>query len=308
MVLLHDMVSRYVINQWWVRRRGTVLGIGLLFSSILGSGSFPPLINWLIPRFGWRATYPILGLMIMGIMIPVGYLFFRNRPELFGLRPDGNLAPSRRTSDTTDQDPSTKKEEPLEENWSLAEVIRTYTFWLIAIGIGSMDALGTGLTFHIVSIFSDSGLSADLAAGIFFPMAITAALVSPAAGWLVDRYPTKYMLSASLVLMVVSLIMAPFLFTPALALLYGIINGVNGGMTNTIRNTVYANYYGRENLGSISGMTSTIGAFASGLGPMIFGIGRDLAGSYILPLFITALIPGTLAVMVLFLQRPRREA
>ncbi len=36
-----SLVSRIVINQWWVRRRGTILGISALFASVLGVGLFP---------------------------------------------------------------------------------------------------------------------------------------------------------------------------------------------------------------------------------------------------------------------------
>ncbi|MEM7801165.1 MAG: MFS transporter [Chloroflexota bacterium] len=306
------MVSRYIINQWWVKRRGTVIGIGLLFSSVLGPGSFPPLINWLIPQYGWRVTYPMLGVLIICTMVPLGYIFFRRNPESFGLLPDGEekreeREEKRKGSSEEGVPISTPiASDPIEENWTLAEVIRTYTFWLIAIGMGSMGALGTGLTFHIVSIFADSGLSSNLAASVFLPMSLTNALISVVSGYLIDRYPTKYLLSTALFFQVVSLLVAPFLFSTLIAFAYGVWRGVGNGITNSIRNTVWANYYGRENLGTISGMTSTIGAFSSGLGPIIFGVGRDLTGGYIWPLFLSAIVPLVLAIMVLFLKRPSR--
>ena len=36
-----SMVSSNIINQWWVRRRGMILGIGGVAASVLGSGIVP---------------------------------------------------------------------------------------------------------------------------------------------------------------------------------------------------------------------------------------------------------------------------
>jgi len=63
-----SLISRNVINQWWVRRRGMAMGISGMGTALLSSGSFPALINWLIPLYGWRSTYMILGLMIWAIV------------------------------------------------------------------------------------------------------------------------------------------------------------------------------------------------------------------------------------------------
>ncbi|MGB0386570.1 MAG: MFS transporter [Ardenticatenaceae bacterium] len=312
-----SLISRYVINQWWVKRRGTVLGISVLFASVLGLGAFPNLINWLIPRFGWRLSFQLLGAFVMAVMVPVGLIFFRNRPELYGLLPDGGgeaaLRPFDKLRAPQAQEPSEPEQaseesrERLEENWTLSEVVRTNAFWLIALGVASFSMLVTGITFHMVSIFADNGLSADMAAAVFLPMSITNALMGLLSGVLIDRIPAKYMLSVGLIIQVVALLMATSLSSPTIVLLYGVMIGLTSGLAGTIQSVIWANYYGRQNLGVISGVTATIGSAASGLGPLWFGVGRDLAGSYVPALLISAVIPLVLAVLVLFIRRPRRE-
>lgn len=292
-----SLVSVNVVNQWWVRRRGTVIGVSGLFVSMLGLAGFPILINWLIPIYGWRITYAILGLMLLAVMMPIALTFVRDRPEMYGLFPDG-------------VNPETKsnKFDPaqIEENWTVAEVIRTPTFWIVAVGIASISMMATGLFFHMVSIFDDSGLSTSIAASAFVPIAVTTALVNLSSGVLVDRIAVKNMLSIALVFQAVALVMAPFLYTTQLAFLYGIILGATMGLIRTVSGVIWATYYGRLNLGSISGITTTIGVIGAALGPMPFGIGRDLLGSYTLVLLISATVPLLLGIANFFVGKPQK--
>ncbi|MEM7119025.1 MAG: MFS transporter [Chloroflexota bacterium] len=310
------IVSRNVINQWWVRRRGFVLGIASLAASFLGTGLFPNLINWLIPQFGWRMTYVILGAMVISIMVPIGYLFFREQPERYGLLPDGATENTQTktvvTEGATTATGSTASTgstsvQPIEENWTAGEAMRTSAFWFIILSIAAFSMLVTGLTFHIVSIFIDNGLTADLAAAVFLPMSITASLVAIPGGWLIDRIDAKYMLSVGLITLTITILFSANISSPQLGILYGVIFGLGNGIQNVVGSVIWANYFGRKNLGAISGITMTFGAASSGLGPLVYGLGRDLAGEYWPSLWISALYPATMAILVLFMKRPTRN-
>ena len=94
-----SLVSNYTINQWWMRRRGMVVGISGVLMALLGMGAFPNLLNWLIGLIGWRPTYMTMGLALIFVMAPVGYLFYRSRPERYGLLPDGSVDQKRRRTE-----------------------------------------------------------------------------------------------------------------------------------------------------------------------------------------------------------------
>lgn len=294
-----SLVSTYVINQWWVRRRGTILGISGVLAATFGVAGFPNLVNWLIPQFGWRDTYAILGLILLFVMFPVGVAFYRSRPELYGLRPDN----SRRNSSE-----SGNSEEPREENWTLPEVRRTSTFWIISAGLASISMLGTGLTFHMVGIFADNQLSSTVAAAVFVPIAFTSAAANLGSGVLVDRIPVRFLLSAALLLQALALWMAQVLPNVAVAILFGVVMGSMMGLQRTVSTVAWPTYFGRLHLGSIAGFASTILIAASALGPMPMGIARDLLGSYNLTLTILSIMPLSLAVVSLFIRTPRRDS
>jgi MFS transporter, OFA family, oxalate/formate antiporter len=292
------LVSSYTINQWWVRRRGMVMGLSGLGMSLIGMGLFPSLIQRLIDDFGWRTAYPVLGISILVLMLPVGYLFYRERPEAYGLKPDGM---AKKASDAGTEDVPL-----LEEEWTLPEVLRTPAFWIITAGLASMSMLSTGLFFHAVSIFSDNGLSAAVAASAFVPVAVTTALVNLLGGFLVDRISARFLLATALVFQAVVLVMAHSFGSVSMALFYGVALGATSGLQRAVSTVIWANYFGRRHLGSITGVTTTILVASSALGPMPFGIARDLLGSYNFVLNLTAIIPLVLAVVALFLRRPQK--
>ncbi len=292
-----SLVSGYVINQWWVRRRGTILGISGVAVAFLGMGSYPNLVNWLIPQFGWRWSYAILGLILVFVMAPVGVTFYRSRPELYGRAPD-----NKDVSHDGDND-----ETPIEVNWTLAEVRRTTTFWIIAAGMAAISMLTTGLTFHMVSIFADNSLSSTVAAAVYVPIAFTTAVANLGSGILVDRIPVRYLLSVSLLLQVITLWMAPNLPNVPVAVMYGVALGAMMGLQRTVTMTVWPTYFGRLYLGSIAGFATTISVAASALGSMPMGYARDWFGSYTGTLYALSVLPLVLAVVSLFLRPPTRE-
>jgi hypothetical protein len=57
-----------------------------------------------------------------------------------------------------------------------------------------------------------------------------------------------------LVSLAMSLLMAPRLQGTTSALIYGIILGVTGSLQLTVSSVVWAKYYGRQHLGSITGV------------------------------------------------------
>jgi cyanate permease len=168
--------------------------------------------------------------------------------------------------------------------------------------------LGTGMQFHVVSIFADNGLSSTLAAASYVPVAITSAATNLASGFLVDRVRLRVIMAIALLLQAVSLWMVSYLNLVALAMLFGVVIGATSGLMRTVSTVAWAKYYGRRHLGSISGVTSTVLVASSALGPLPMGLARDLLGSYTVTLAVLVVIPLALAVASLFVDRPARRA
>ena len=88
------------IVTWFRRRRAQALsisGMGMATGGLLApllAAFFSPLT-----RFGWRWTAVASGLLVLAIGVPLAQVV-RNRPEAYGLSPDGRRAPPRRRGAT----------------------------------------------------------------------------------------------------------------------------------------------------------------------------------------------------------------
>ena len=112
--------SVVLVSNWFVRRRGTALGI-LLTGTSLGGVIVPPLATPLIERFGWRAAMILISLLIWLILAPAILLLVRSRPSEIGLLPDGDGEPKSNIAAAV-------------EGITFSQAIRTPLFWIFAFG------------------------------------------------------------------------------------------------------------------------------------------------------------------------------
>ncbi|MFN3651288.1 MAG: MFS transporter [Armatimonadota bacterium] len=289
------LVSLHVLNLWFVRRRGLAVGLkGVGMAA--ASACFPIAIHALIAAHGWRTAYAVLGLLIAATILPVGALLFRERPELYGLYPDGH------------QDGDDADRVVLEEEWTLADARRTALFWLLVVGSLLPAALSTGLVFHHFSIMQRNGVDQAAAATVFVPMAAVAATTNLVSGILLDRIQPRLLLSVGQGLLAAALLMATQVRSAEAAWLYGALLGMMQGMQGAISGTAWAHYFGRTNHGAIKGFAFTVMVGGSAFGPLPFAWGLELFGSYAPVLGLAALLPLSAAAWALFVRPPSRKS
>jgi sugar phosphate permease len=285
------LVSTTMINQWWRTKRGRVMGLVGLLSAVLGTGCFPPVIHFLIEEWGWRGSFLWEAAFMLLIMAPIAFLLARHRPEDHGLSTDGD-APS--------PDPDRVVEV---EGMTKAEAQKTLIFWVATLGIGLQAMLVTGLHFHAVGIFQDKGLSAAMAAAAYLPIATTASVVTFFSGWWVERLSVVKLLAFSLLFLAAALLGATQLGDSVPVLGYALLLGTTGGLFRTVSGVIWSQLFGRKALGAITGAATTFMVAGSAFGPLPMGWARDRFGSFDEMLALLALLPVTLALVTLLLEK-----
>ena len=291
------LVSENAINRWWVRRRGMALGISGMFVSVFSLGIATRITNFLIQRYEWQNAYRITGIFIICMILPLGLFLLRNRPEDFGLQPDGFKI--------DDKKPVIKP--ILEENWTRAEALHVPVFWVLAISNAMASMMYAGLFFHLISILNENGLGSSAAVDIYLPISIITAIITFTCGMFIDRLPVKPMLALAMGIQGLSLGVLPFVTTPDMLNLFGILVGITDGLFIPIGGIIWATYFGRDHLGSITGITTTLTISGSSFGPLLFGMLRDFTGSYQLITLFSAGFSILLAVIVIFTKKPAKN-
>lgn len=288
-----QMSSDNAIAQWFIKNRGKAIGVASLGAS-MAMGVFPLITLAIIDGVGWRRAYVVLGIIVLTTILPAAAAFLRDRPEDFGLIPDGGSVDSDEVQPT------------IEEHWRLKEAVRTPAFWIISLSIIMISAIGTGLMFHQISIFDSAGLDAQLAAANYFPIALFAALATVVTGFLLDRVRKALVLVVAMLFLAGSLVMVQLMNSASTAFAYGVTLGIAQGMFRPIGSVLLPGFFGRRYLGEIMGFVSMLTAGASAFGPFPMGMAFDLFGGYNEVLRLFMVFPLVMAVASLFLKRPSR--
>ena len=175
-------------------------------------------------------------------------------------------------------------------------------FYLLVMGAASMSMLVTSLHVEYTGILKMHGLEAQTAATMFTISGISAAILMPIVGRLLDLLPTKWMYFAGLCVQAASLLSITMVDGLPSAVVFAMIFGLNNAVTMTFIGYMWPRYFGRKHLGSIQGTGQMIVIFGASLGPLPLGWALDTWGEYDTMLQILAIIPLAIAVLVAVLM------
>lgn len=283
-----------ILAQWFRSRRGLVVGITVVVTWLF-QAIYIPWLQGFLETYSWRQAWQIIGLVVGLVVVPLIWLLMRDRPENFGLLPDG-VPPDQSSAGLA-----------AEDNWTLAEAQRTVIFWIFAVGRFLTPAIGSALILHQVSIFGELGYEPQVAAQTFGMMSVVAAASSLFMGVMVDRVRPGLVMVVQLGATVLTMLLAMMMTAPWLLVVYALAFGVNIALGGVFDNSVWANLFGREHLGEIRGFSGTMMSIGAAVGPILFGWSFDALGSYNVMFLIFIALSVVQMVLAWFAPRPRRK-
>jgi MFS family permease len=252
-------------SQWFVRARGTAVGIALTGSS-LGGVVFPPIILMLISAHGWRDAFAYMAIFPV-ILFVLAFLLVRS-PKDMGIAPlgagevvkGGGAAPS--PNDLT-----------------YPQAIRTVSFWALTfVAMASFYSI-LSLAAHLFLHMRDMGFDPKTAAGaigLLFGLGLISKFLF---GMLSDLLNPRVVFVSNVGIMLVGvLLMASFNKEVIWA---GIaITGFGWGGLYTLIQLQTVNNFGVSHTGKILGTITMLDACAGGLGIWLTGVMFDKFGNY----------------------------
>jgi MFS transporter, OFA family, oxalate/formate antiporter len=292
------------VGKWFFRRRGRAMGL-LFFAVSAGVIILAPTVQLIIGLWGWRVAWMFLGALMFVLGVIPSALLVRRQPEDLGLPVDG-------IGDVPDSTDGDAPEEPAppagdqEEQWLLAEVVRTPAFWLILISLFIVSSGVSGIGLHLMPHLIQQGLSPGAAVGAISIMSTSGALGALLMGFLADRVSPRLMMVLAYLLGAVSMLVLLVTDTMWEAYVFAVLQGLVMTGINTLAPILWASYYGRTSLGSIYGLSRASQICGFAVGPLAAGIAFDLTGSYSIAIVCFAGLAMLGTLVVLASRRPRK--
>jgi MFS transporter, OFA family, oxalate/formate antiporter len=278
-----ELATSTVISNWFIRRRSFALA---LFGVTHGTGlAVTPLIaQQLITAWGWRSAWACLGLYTMAVGSIPALLLMARRPEDMSLEPDPVPARSGRAEavapkSADDYIGKSDARRTRERQFTLRQALQTRAFWVLAIFSASGFMAQAGISLHQVAHYIRqelSGPSAAIMASVFAGAQVPGGLLWSS---LTRRTPVRVALALSGLCVALGAVGTAFSSTLAHGIVSaGIVGGGVGGFHVLLR-LAWADYYGRQHLGTIRGITSPMQIGGQAVGPIAAGFVFDASGS-----------------------------
>jgi len=272
------------VARWFVKRRGTALGITVAGIGI-GTLVLAPFAQFLIFRFDWRSAYLILAGLFFIIVFPVSRLMRRD-PSEKGLRPYG--------AEETPVGDKPGDNSPLSlVHFTVRQATKTKSFWLLFVVYVLVLIPIQIVMVHLKAYAVHLGvaeMTAAIALGLVGGASIVGRIVM---GRVSDRIGRKASFIIVFLLMAVMMLWLLEARQPWQFYLFSAIFGFGYGGFVPLVPAVVGDWFGMKFHGSILGILSLSVGIGGAIGPLLAGYVFDITGSYDI-----AIILGAVALFI----------
>jgi len=280
-----------VMAKWFPDKRGLAVGLAVAGYGG-GSAIFGPMANlWLIPKYGWRTTFSILGVVFFGMTV-VGAFLLKNPPV--GYRPAGWApAPASKSAATTYE-------------FSPGEMWRTAPAWFMWVGY----ALGCSAGLMVISQLVPFARSMNISSEALKTMTLVVGAAGSASGRVLSGWMSDALgrLNVLRLMIGISIVAMPLLYLTgsSVALLYVMVFVVYWcfGTQLSVNASTTSDFWGTKNAGINYGLLFTAYGVAGIIGPKIGGALFDRYKNYQAAFYTAAALAAVALLFEMLARRP----
>jgi len=278
------------VAKWFVKRRGIMTSI-LISAHGTCEMIVPPLSGWMIMTQGWRQSYFILGVSVIGFIL-IASQFIRREPGQEGLLPYGESLVKQEN-----------QQAPALGGYALKEALHFREFWILGAILFCLFFGHSFIYTHIVIHATGLGISRTAAVNIISIIGGTYIVSLNVSGTIADRIGKRPVIAFGFLL--VTIVFLGLIAAKELWMLYllAFIFGFGRGSVIAPMPPLVADIFGLKSLGVITGSIFFGLTVSMVVGPMLTGYIFDVTESYFLA-FVTCGSIAILGFMLTFLVRP----
>jgi len=282
-----------IVNNWFIRKRSIAMSSAM--SGIHIAGLLVSVLAIVIDNFGFRNATTGIGVFVLLVCLPMTK-FIRNRPEEYGLQPDGNIPPS------TNSGPEAYVSEP---DFTAREALRTRAFWIIAFVHLSSSVAIVSLALHLVPKLTDMGMSLSSAGIVVLTYTAIALPSQTIAGYMADRVPKTAAIFVFIAFQAVGIMVIALADSLPMVYLFAVLYGIGFGGRVPLLTAIRGDYFGRKSFATIMGLSQLPNNLGMIVAPLFAGYMFDETGSYLIPFSVFAGLTALGGVAIWFASRPK---
>jgi nitrate/nitrite transporter NarK len=300
----HAVTWPVIISRWFRRKRGLAIGLAVT-GPIFGSPIV--ILNAQIEEaYGWRVVLIGYGIIIL-FGVTLLSMLVRDRPEPYGLRPDGDPPEEGASTDRlTGLSPR-----PPDTGLTLHAVLRTKEFWLFTSYLSGTFTVNSAFQVHMIPYFQqDIGLTAAWAAVVMSMVFIISGIGRVGGGYLLDKMDYRFVLAVVAAMMGFALLYLQMVDVGTVSgtLPFALMFGVSFGCLVPMRGAVGSIMFGTRAIGKVLGLLQGAPIAAGVIGPLVMGIIFDLNGNYSVAIWGLIVISALMVPLSLAMASPAELA
>ena len=271
--ILVSLLGPILINRWFTKNAGLMLGIQMAFVGLFGA-VLQPFTSVLIAADGWRYSYFIIGGLTFVVVIAAAILLLRNKPEDKGLLPYGAEI----------EDGSTGAEVKVSNQAAIEisekEAIHSASFFLLLFFMIAITGVGV-FTQHIPTFGGTRGLTIEETGRALAFASVGNAIGSVAIGVICDRIGSLKTCFGIIGLGLITVV--GFLISGHSFFIFGLLTFIHGLVTSGIMvlaPILTITFYGKKDYEKIYAKVSMGAPLASIILIPVYGFIYDLTKNY----------------------------
>ena len=264
------------INNWFVRKKGRAMGIGMTSQS-MGGVVLAPVLAFIISRWGWETGAIVTGIAVFLLVIPISR-FIRTRPQDMGLLPDGDQPEPISSAESGGATAFTSVAGILQTvNFTIGQARRTKAFWVLMGALGLRQMGQAGMQLHMSPMLQERyGFGAVEAGFLIGLLAVTGAIGGITIGIVGDHFPRRRVMGIVVGLEALSILLVVlhvFWFVYIFLVLFGFGQGVHA-----LNRALLGEYFGNSHYARLWGILSSATTPLAAAGPLYAGWLADTSG------------------------------
>ena len=266
------LATQVIVSKWFIVKRARAVaysGLGIM----LGNSVTPLYVAYVSDVYNWRIALTISGIVVFVVSLVPVMLIIRRQPEDMGLLPDG--------LPIVENNDSLKTSTNIEISFNRKQVLKQPNFYCLVVAFSLLFVVGPGLCFHLISYLDTQGIERNQGAIVMAIWSFSGAIGAFVSGFIAEKIGTRRAIVGTFIINSLTIFLILLVNNFYIAIIWAIVQGIlSAGLFNTLYQLIFAEYYGRNSLGSIRGMIWPVQMTTNAFGPLFGSIMFDQTQSY----------------------------